>query len=360
MRLGEPWALALLVLAPLVLVLHVVLERRRARRIGAAGDASLIGALVLAEADGGKTIRLARAILLSIALLFAVLALARPQFGMRTEMRKGRGIDLVVALDLSKSMLARDVVPSRLDRARLEIEEMVKQLAGDRIGLVGFTSMALPLCPLTVDHSALRLQLRSADPADFPRGGTAITEAITAAQQMLDSSKKTGAAQAILLITDGEENEGDPAAAATKAKEAGIEVHVAGVGSRTGEPIPLVKDDGTMDGYLKDAQGQTVISRLDEATLRKVADAGGGKLALPSDIGGLDLSSVRAHLATLKRAELEDRVVRVYEERYQWALVPAVLALFAATFLRSTRRRARLVVRGLGASALGPSVLLLA
>lgn len=358
MRLGEPLALFALVLCPLILAVHVWLERRRARRVGAAGDPALLEALILSDPGGGRRRRLLQAVLLSIGAAFVALALARPQLGMRTEVRKARGLDLVIALDLSRSMLAQDVVPSRLQRAKLELSQLAAQLGGDRIGLVGFTSVALPLCPVTIDHSALELQLESANPKDFPRGGTAIAEAIEASQRMLDGSKKTGGARAILVVTDGEENEGAPAEAAKKAREAGIEVHVAGVGSRTGEPIPVYGEGGRMEGYLKDNAGQTVVSRLNEEILRKVADAGGGLVALPGESGGLDLGPVRAHLATMKRADLQDRTIRVYEERYQWLLAPALLFLFAGTLLRPTRPRARIVVRGLGQLVLVLGVLL--
>lgn len=351
MRLGQPLALFALLLVPIVLAIHLWLEKERARRVGLAGDAALIDGLIQAGAGGGRGVRLAQAILLSIAIALCALALARPQFGMRTEQRKGRGIDLIVALDLSKSMLARDVVPSRLERARIELGALIDQLKGDRVGLVGFTSIALPLCPLTVDHAAFRLQLRSASPGDLPRGGTAITDAIESGKRMLESSKNIGAARALLVITDGEDNEGDAVQAAKKAHEAGIEVHVVGVGSRTGEPIPVIKPDGTIEGYLKDSSGQTVVSRLNESLLRQIADAGGGQVALPSAQGGIDLGSIRSHLATLKRAELQDRTIRIYEERYQWVLAPACVLLLLATVIRPSRRRVRLTVRGLAGKA---------
>ena len=339
MRLAEPWALAALLLVPLVIFAHFALERRRRARLARAGDPELLAQMTAAAGGDGGGARVARAWLLAAALGLVAVALARPQFGLRTETRRARGMDVVVALDLSRSMLARDVVPSRLERARIELDELIDQLPGDRLGLVGFTSIALPLCPLTIDHSALKLQLRSTGPDDLPRGGTGVGEAIRQAKQMLASAKDTGAAKAILVITDGEDHEGDPEGAARDAKAAGIEVHVAGIGSRTGEPIPILDASGKVDGYVKDGAGQTVISRLDEKNLRAVADAGGGLLALPVGDGGLDLGAVRARLATLKKADLEDRVVRVYEERFQWFLAPGFALLLLATVVRPSRRR---------------------
>jgi Ca-activated chloride channel family protein len=351
-RFAEPVAFLFLILVPLAVVLHVFLEKARIKKEQAAGDLDLLRALVLSDTDKGKGLRVAQLIVFSAAIGLVALSLARPQFGMRLESRKARGIDLVVALDLSKSMLARDVVPSRLERAKLELNQLVDQLKGDRVGLVGFTSIALPLCPLTVDHAAFKLQLKSATPGDLPRGGTAITDAIEAAQKMLETSKQKSAAKAVLIITDGEDNEGDASAAAKKAHDAGMEVHVVGVGSRTGEPIPVLKDNGQIEGYLKDKSGQTVVSRLNETVLRQIADQGGGLVALPGDVGGIDLSPVRTHLESLKKAELEERAIRIYEERFQWALLPALVLLLVATFLRPIRKRARMIVRGLAKAAI--------
>ncbi len=348
MRLAEPWALIALVLVPAVLLAWWFNERARHARLQSAGDPLLLSKLIETSKDGGYSIRLAQALLLSLALALVAVALARPQFGLRTEVRKSRGMDVVFALDLSRSMLARDVVPSRLQRAQIELSDVIDRLGGDRVGLVGFTSVALPLAPLTIDHAAVKLQLRSAEPDDLPRGGTSIGAAVKAGLRMLESAPESGGAQAIVVVTDGEEHEGDPEAAAKAAAELGVEVHVVGVGSRTGEPIPLVSKAGKVTGYLKDSRGRTVVSRLNEKMLRKIAAAGSGLVALPGAQGGLDLSAVRNHLSTQKKAELSDRIVRVYEERYQWFLGPAFLLLLLATILRPTRRAPRVLVVGLG------------
>lgn len=347
MRLAEPWALLALVLVPAALFAWWLKERQNLRQLKRAGDPHLVRRLTEAGPDGGAAVRLAQAILLSLAMALVAVALARPQFGLRTELRKARGMDVVLALDLSRSMLARDVVPSRLERARIELSDLIDNLGGDRVGLVGFTSIALPLAPLTVDHAAVKLQLRSATPDDLPRGGTSISDAVQAGLRMLESAPESGGAQAIVVVTDGEEHEGDPKAAANKAAELGVEVHVVGVGSRTGEPIPMLDKGGNVTGYLKDARGQTVVSRLNEAMLRDIAEAGTGLVALPGPQGGLDLSAVRAHLSTQKKAELSDRVVRVYEERFQWFLAPALFLLLLATGLRPRRRLAQVLTLAL-------------
>jgi Ca-activated chloride channel family protein len=343
-RFAEPWAFLALLLVPLSLGVWLWLERRRARQLQAAGDLGLLGRMTGLGPAQGRRARTLEATLVALALGLVALALTRPQFGARTDVRKARGMDVVVALDLSRSMLARDVTPSRLERAKIELEALVDALPGDRVGLIGFTSAALPLCPMTVDHAALVLQLRSAGPEQMPRGGTAIADAIAEAQRMLETSPHKDSGKAIIVVTDGEEHEGDPVAAAQKAQELGIEVHTVGVGSAVGEPIPL--PDGS---YLRDAAGQTVISRLDTGILEKVAAAGGGVVSVPGASGGLDLSPVRSRLAQLEKADLEARTVRVYEERYRWALTPAFVLLLLATLARA--RRARLPAQASHAAA---------
>lgn len=339
MRFGEPWALLGLLLVPLVFVIRSAWLAHRKRQLDAAGEVALFEALT-DDAPRVARARATQAALFAVGLGFTCLALARPQYGLRTEVRQGRGMDVVVALDLSRSMYARDVVPSRLERAKIEIGVLLDRLRGDRVGLVGFTSVGLPLCPLTVDHAALRIQLAGAEPGDLPRGGTSVASAIRAALRMLEAAGHPEADRAIVILTDGEAHQGDPAAAAEEAKKAGVEVHVAGVGSRVGEPIPIVDSHGRVSSYVKDKAGKTVVSRLDEDTLGKIAAAGGGQAALPSAEGGLDLGRIARRLSSLRKADLEARTVRVFEERYTWALAPAFLFLLLATLVRPTRRSA--------------------
>lgn len=343
MRFAEPLGFLWALLAPLVIVMESWLDRRRLLALSGAGDLHLLNEMSSLGPDRGRRARKTEAWLIAIAFVLLGAALARPQFGSRTELSRARGMDVVIALDLSRSMLAKDVAPSRLERAKIELEAFAKELKGDRVGLVGFTSVALPLCPLTVDKSALAVQLRSASPEALPRGGTAIADAIRVSKEMLDRSPYRESGKAIVVVTDGEEHEGDPEAAAKEAKEAGVDVHVVGVGSAAGEPIPLPEG-----GYLKDAAGQTVISRLDESMLQKIADSGSGLSALPTEGGGFDLGPVRSRLAQMEKAELETRTIRVYEERYRWFLVPALALLAAASLVRPRRKTALVAALLLG------------
>jgi len=337
-RFAAPEMLWLGLAAVALLIAAGAYARRARRRLAAALDPEMLRAMT--EADRPERTRRRQWALGLAALLLATLALARPQYGHRTEVRKGRGIELVFALDLSRSMLAEDVKPNRLDRARLELEDLLRQLEGHRVGLVGFTTIGIPLTPLTVDRSAVRLQLERADPTVMPRGGTSIAQAIGAARELLEAAPTPGAGRALVIVTDGEDHRGRAAAAARRAQQAGIDVHVVGIGSTSGQPIPRF-EDGERRGYVRDAEGRTVLSRLEPEALAAIAEAGGGVAALPTGSGaGIDLGPLRRHLASLSRAELEARTVRVYEERFRWFLWPALVLFTLATVLR-VRRSAR-------------------
>jgi Ca-activated chloride channel family protein len=340
-RFASPEWLLLGLSAVVALALSAAWSARRRRRIGAQVDPALFAAMT--EADRPERVRRRQWWLGLAALVLASVALARPQYGHRTEVRKGLGIELVFALDLSRSMLAEDVKPSRLERARLELEDLLRRLEGHRVGLVGFTTVGIPLTPLTVDRSAVHLQLERAEPSIMPRGGTSIAQAIESARGLLEAAQTPGAGRAIVVVTDGEDHEGRAEAAARRAQEAGIDVHVVGIGGTEGQPIPEY-EDGVRRGYVKDDVGRTVLTRLEPESLRAIAEAGGGVAALPGPrAGGIDFRPLRRHLAALDEAELQARTVRVYEERYRWFLWPALVVLLLSTLLGVRRRRSSVV-----------------
>jgi Ca-activated chloride channel homolog len=335
MRFAEPWAFLWLLAVPILIALAFRRRSKGRTQTRAAGDAPLMDRLLLRQASSATRSGWQLTLVL-VATTLSAIALARPQFGLRTETHVGRGIDIVFALDLSRSMWAQDVTPSRIVRARAELKRMVDKLRGHRIGFVGFTSVALPLCPLTVDHSALVLQIDSAGPDDLPAGGTSMGDAIHEATRMLRASSDRKAAQAIVIITDGENHDQESVAAARTAKEAGIEVNVLGIGSPGGEPIPIMEGEKLI-GYVKDKDGNTVVSRLNDSAIREVTEAGGGISSVPGPGGGIDVGPLENHLSGLKQADLKEQTVRIYEERYQWFLWPALLLLWGAGFLRNSR-----------------------
>jgi Ca-activated chloride channel family protein len=230
-------------------------------------------------------------------------------------------------------MLARDVRPNRIERAKAEVLRMIRELDGDRVGVVAFAGETMEF-PMTVDYAALGLFFRDLGPYDMPVGGTAIGRALTAAGRLLERSQPQGEDQAtrakvVVLMTDGEDHEGDPVAAARALAEAGVRVYTVGIGSRTGEPIPMYSADGTWTGYVRDEQGNPVTTALtaeNEATLRQVAEATGGKY-FRADRGTVGVDQIRAELRRMDQTELAARRVTVHEERYALALLPAFLLL---------------------------------
>lgn len=268
-----------------------------------------------------------------VACLFV--ALARPQIGFRWEEAHRKGIELLVAVDTSKSMLTQDVKPDRLDRAKLAVNDLVNNLNGDGIGLLAFAGDAFLQCPITLDYDAFRESLDSLDTSTIPRGGTDIGGAIREAQSVLDA--RPGQEKILVLITDGEDLGGDAVAAAQSAAKDGLKIFTVGVGSSAGELIPVAGPNGGTD-FVKDADGQFVKSRLDETTLKQIAAATGGMYE-PLGQQGQGLTAIYEQgLAPFTRHDLASRQTKVYTERFQWPLLAGLLC-FASELLTGTRKR---------------------
>jgi len=292
--------------------------------------------------DSGAAQGVARGSLLGAGLFFLFLAAAGPQCGERTELVKRAGIDLVVAIDASTSMLARDVKPSRLERAKLEVSALLDQLKGDRVGLVVFAGDAFAQCPLTTDYAAARLFLRAVDPASMPQQGTAIAAALWEAKRVLEGGGRGAAAKAVLLITDGEDQQGEALKAASELGDAGIRIYAVPVGSEAGEPIPLTDKEGNVTGYKKDRAGRTVLTRTDVAGLRELASRGNG-LVLRGSGSDLGVRQLLTELDKLQKGDIESRLSVQYDDKYYWFAWPAFLLLCAAAALGEgplLRRRA--------------------
>lgn len=347
MRFAHPDAFWLLIGVALAAVLVWRSHRVRQHRLAALADAALLAPLV---AESSSSRRLARQILAWLGMVLCVVALARPQAGTRVELEKTHGVNVVLALDVSRSMLARDVRPDRLRRAQAELADLMEQLRGHRVGLVAFAGVAYAPCPLTTDIGAAKMFLRSLNPDAVPQGGTAIARALATARALFNAEKRgTGeggssapGASILVLVTDGEDHEGELETEAAALKEDGIQLYAVGVGSPLGEPIPLSQPGSAAVQYLKDANGQTVLTRLDEAGLQKLAQDAGGQYISGVE-GGLELEKVRLGIAATQKAELESRLVVQYAERFQWVLGPAVAALVMAVALglKKPSRRTR-------------------
>ncbi len=274
--------------------------------------------------------------LIIVALFFTVFALMRPQWGFKWQEIKRKGLDILVAVDVSKSMLAEDIKPSRLERTKLALADFVKHLKGDRVGLIAFAGSAFVQCPLTVDYSGFLLSAESLDINTIPKGGTSISSAIREAIKSYEGGLKKY--KVLIIITDGEDHEGDPVKAAELAQKEGIKIFCIGIGTNEGELIPVADESGNK-GYLKDRSGAVVKSRLDETTLQKIAlTTGGSYVRASSREFGLDLI-YKEKLSEMEKRELESKMAKQYEERFQIPLALAFL-LLAAEFIISDRRRA--------------------
>jgi Ca-activated chloride channel family protein len=257
-------------------------------------------------------------IFLMLAYIFLVIALTDPQVGARLEKVKREGIDIYIALDVSNSMLAEDIKPNRLERAKMAISNLVDRLQGDRIGIIVFAGNAYKQLPLTTDYSAAKLFLSAVDTKIVPTQGTAIGEAINMATESFDDSKNN---KAIIVITDGENHEDDAIEAAKAAAEKGIKVFTIGMGLPEGSPIPIYDRNGNRLGFKKDKSGKTVVTKLNEDMLRQIAAAGNGSYVRASN-SSTGLKKILDDINKIQKQEIETRQFTDYEDRFQiflWA-----------------------------------------
>jgi Ca-activated chloride channel family protein len=331
-RLAEPRALRLLaVVAVLAALGALALARRRAALRAAAG------ALAGCVAPGANAARPAlRLGLWTLGLALLAVALARPQCGTQTAVTRRSGVDLVVVLDASRSMLARDVLPDRLARAKLELGALLEGLPGHRVGLVAFAGSAYALCPLTSDHAAFRLFLRGVDAREMPDPGTAVGEALLLAGELLEGAERGARSRAVLLVTDGEDHEGGADGAARALADQGARLFTLAVGTAAGGPIPLTRPSGEIATYLKDRSGETVVTRLDAGALARLATAGDGAAFLLGAAEG-GLPAFAAELERMEKTELEGRTVVTWSERYGAFALAAFVSLLAALLVREAR-----------------------
>jgi Ca-activated chloride channel family protein len=340
MRLANPHLLWLLLAAPAAVLAYALYFAQRRRLLDRLGHAPLIQRMTASTSVARKV---ARAAALVAALALMALALARPQAGGKATLTRQPGLDMVVALDFSRSMLAKDIYPSRLERAKRELEQLMDHLGGDRIGLVAFAGESLTYPP-TTDYAAVKLFWRDLGPWDMPVGGTAIGRAMRSSLDLLKRIRVQGGpprTQIILLLTDGEDNDSEPLEVADEAAKLGVKVFTVGIGSRSGDLIPEFdeKGQGQVTGYVKDKDGKYVTSRLDEATLMKIAEKTGGEY-FHADPKRFGVEQVESAIAGLKRSENEARPVKQYDEIYEIALLPAFLLLVAEACGSDRRRRA--------------------
>ena len=276
-----------------------------------------------------------KAVLVILALLLVCVGLARLQFGTHLETLQREGLDIIVALDVSNSMLARDQQPNRLEKAKQEVRGIIQRLKGDRIGLVAFAGEAFVQCPLTLDYAAAEMLLGVMSQTSVSVQGTSLVSAIEAAQRGFTQQEKKH--KVLLLLTDGENHEGDPVGTAGKARQDGIRIYTVGIGSPAGEPIPVINRKGEQVGFKKDQSGEVVVTRLDEATLQKIALETGGKY-YHATAGELELDRIFDEISKLEKKELEGTLVTRYDDRFQWPLLLALLFIVGEFFLSERKK----------------------
>jgi len=276
-------------------------------------------------------------ILMILAVFLIVLSFLRPQWGFHWQEIKRKGLDIIIAVDTSKSMLATDVKPNRLERTKLALKDFTRHLKGDRVGLIAFTGEAFLQCPLTVDYGGFLLSVNSLNVNIIPRGGTSISKAIKEAMRSYEGGLKKY--KVLILISDGEDHESNPEKAAEEAKKEGVKIFCIGIGTPQGELITLTDEKGNKT-FLKDRQGNVVKSRLDETTLQKIALATGGSYVRSGATEfGLDLI-YKEKLSKMEKRELESKLARQFEERFQIPLVLAFLLLLGELFISERRKNA--------------------
>ncbi len=338
MRFFQPIYLLGLLLIPILGIFYWWAISRKKKVLARFGDIPLI----MRASRGISFARQAsKAVLLLLAVLFLALAVARPQLGTHMEMMKREGIDIMIAVDVSRSMEALDVSPgpiSRLTKAKQQIGSLInpERLTGDRVGLVAFAGEAFIQCPLTLDYGAAKMFLDAIDADLIPVPGTAIGAAIRKAVTGFEREERKH--KVLILLTDGEDHGTDPVGAAEEARKEGVKIYTIGIGNPEGEPIPIYNQRGERVGFKKNAEGKVIVSSLDETTLQKVALATGGKYyrATPSE---LELDKIYDQISSMEKKELEGKLLMQYDDRFQWPLVLAIMFVVWEVFMPERMRQ---------------------
>ncbi len=322
-RFANTYASVLFLGIPVLIILFFMADSLRKKALARIGDSEFMQKTILTV---DKTRRIWKRLFLLLGYSFFVLAAMRPQVGTKLEKVKREGIDIVFALDVSKSMLAEDLKPNRLANAKNEIRTFLEHQTDDRVALVVFAGDAYLMCPLTIDYGAFMMFLESADPSVVSAPGTDLARALeVSAKAFVDDKPRY---KAIILITDGEQNApGDPVEVARKIAEKGIKVFTIGIGTPGGAPIPIRDESGNIIGYKKDATGAIVTSKLDEQLLTQIAEATGGKY-FPARPGKSEISKILSEIDKMGKQEFEEVVFSQYDDRFYYPLFLAVIFLW--------------------------------
>jgi Ca-activated chloride channel family protein len=325
-RFGNPTYLYILLIIPLLIVLFAIAQHFKKKALAKFGDMSVIEQLMPFVS---KSRPLLKFIFLSLAIISIIFALADPQFGSKLEKVKRKGAEIIIALDVSNSMLAEDIKPNRLERAKQAISKLVNKMENDRIGLIVFAGDAYIQVPVTSDYSAAKMFLSSINTNIVSKQGTAIGSAIDLA--MNSFTPESEMEKALIIITDGENHEDDAMKAAEIAHDKGITIHTIGMGSPEGAPIPLKRTSG-QDGFQKDNEGNTVVSRLDQAALQEIASVAGG-VFIRANNTQTGLNKLFDRINSMEKKEMEEKIYTDFEHRFQYLLGIALFFILLDIFI---------------------------
>jgi Ca-activated chloride channel family protein len=328
-RFANDFALYLFLLIPALIVFFVMVFRWKRKALSRFGNLLLLEQLTPTYSRKRSVWKI---VLVLAAVSFMILALARPQLGTALEEVKRKGVDVIVAIDVSESMNAQDIAPSRLDKARHEVSTLIDKLEGDRIGLIAFAGEAFVQCPLTLDYGAAKIFLDVLGPNLIPTPGTDVAKAIQMAIKSFESTERQH--KVLVLITDGEHHGEDVMTVAEEAEREGLVIYTVGIGSAQGVPIPVE----AQGGFKKSKRDEVVITKLDELTLEKIALQTGGKYYRASS-SEAELDRIYEEIANMEKKELASLKFSQYEERFQYVLAIAFV-LLVIELLISERRKA--------------------
>ena len=320
-RFAHPEYLYLLSIVPLLVLWFIYSVYQKRAMLKKFGDPALLAHLMPGASKGRPQVKFYLLLLAITGLIFIV---ARPQFGSKLETVKRQGIEVMIALDVSNSMLAQDVQPSRLERSKQLLYKLLEGMNNDKLGIIVFAGKAYTQLPITSDYQAAKMYIASITPKLIPQQGTAIGAAINMSMRSFTSREEV--AKSIIIITDGENHEDDPVGAAKEARQKGIQINVIGIGKPEGAPIPI---EGT-NSFRKDKSGTTVISKLNEQIAREIAEAGGG-IYVRADNTNIALKEIQKELNKAAKADVETKIYSEYDEQFQtiaWVVLTLLLLEF--------------------------------
>jgi len=330
-RFANPEYLYLLLLLPVLIVLFIINQVRRRNSLKKLGESAALDRLLPEISRIRPVIKF---IFLLLGISSVIIMLARPQFGSRLEEVKKQGVEVIIALDVSNSMLAEDIQPNRLTRAKQAISKLVDNLENDKIGLIVFAGDAYTQIPITTDYISAKMFLSTISPDMVPKQGTAIGAAINLAERSFSPGE--GKSKAIIIITDGENHENNPVSEAEAASKAGIVIHTIGIGSNEGVPVPVTI--GGKRDYLKDHDGATVITKLDEEILKKIAISAGGNYIRASN-SNIGLDEIFSDIRKMKKDELESTMYTEYNDQFQIFTAIALFFLILEIIIMDRKNR---------------------